>query len=70
MNTDIQGDFEICISVPLIFEIDFFLFSIFLEFSLLELFLMLLHFRIQKPFSFRLTRKPYPKFQNSIKYLR
>ena len=32
------------------------------EFCFLELFVMLLHFRICKYFSFRLTRKPYLKF--------
>ena len=32
------------------------------EFRFLELFVMLLHFRLYKYFSFRLTRKPYPNF--------
>ena len=33
-----------------------------MEFFSLELFAMLLHFRIYKYFSFCLTRKPFPKF--------
>ena len=56
----------------LIFEMELFFYLItillglvshyFPEFRFLELFILLIHFRIYKYFSFRLTRKPYPKF--------